>query len=174
MLYTIGYAGMGLERFFAALESCGISDLVDTRFQPRTRLPGFNKWELSRECSSRGIKYHHNINLGNVLYKSSGIELADEETGLKELEALLLDPNSRYVAIMCACKKPEKCHRTYIAKALRESMTSTGEPLGIVNINDASDGADTPSVLRKYQGVGVRLDVMPDDMRAPVRTPRLL
>ena len=121
-LYTIGYGGSTPEKVAARLHEQGIDVLLDVRAVPRTRIPGFNKVQLSRFLVAQGIAYQHVKALGNLNRKAgpgAPVVLVDEEAGLDTLQEVL---EHRTAAIMCAEKSYLGCHRRDIAEKLQHRV----------------------------------------------------
>lgn len=108
-IYTTGYGRRQPSEIAELLDSLG-AVLVDIRFNPYGR-PGFKGWELQRFFAGR---YVHLKALGNAEYKTSGMRIADYETGKAAL--LKLD---RPALLLCACESPAGCHRTVVGNMLR-------------------------------------------------------
>ena len=118
-LYTIGYGGLTPAQLVDVLRRFNIPVLVDVRYSPRTRIPGFNRVALEKFCATQGLTYLHVQSLGNERYKTDGIKLVNQDDGLMVLAHKLSELGD--VAIMCACRVAAGCHRSYIAKAMVES-----------------------------------------------------
>ncbi len=119
-LYTLGYSGWTLDGVAGALDATGAL-LVDTRLNPWSWKAGFKKRELEARF---GARYLHVRALGNVRYKDGNapqdrpIKLADEPAGLALLAELLRE---RPVVLMCGCADVRTCHRSYVARRMRET-----------------------------------------------------
>ncbi len=121
-LYTIGYGGRTPEQVAEKLREHGVEVLVDVRAVPRTRIPGFNKVQLTRYLTDQGIAYQHVEALGNLNRKAgpgAPVVLVDEEAGLDTLQEVL---EHRTAAIMCAEKSYLGCHRRDIAEKLQHRV----------------------------------------------------
>ena len=123
-LYTIGYGGSTPEKVAARLQDHGIEVLFDVRAMPRTRIPGFNRLQLTRFMIEQGITYSHVEALGN-LNRNAGpgapVVLVNEEHGLQILRGALGD---HPVAIMCAEKSHVGCHRHDIVYKMQDQIPS--------------------------------------------------
>lgn len=108
-IYTIGYGSRAPEDVFAILGSLG-AILVDIRFSAWGK-PGWKLFELQRAL---GARYMHVKALGNAAYKTGGMEIANYEQGKAILESL-----DRPAVLLCACHRPDGCHRTVVADMLR-------------------------------------------------------
>ena len=118
-LVTIGYGGRNPESMTKMLKEAGVTQLVDVRISPRTRVPGFSKQSMADWLPrTAGVEYRHEQNLGNANYQGEGPPvLVDEKIGLNALwAAMQMLPEGGNLAIMCACKKLDGCHREYIVQ----------------------------------------------------------
>ena len=64
VLFTIGYEGRTVEELLTRLKSAGVALLVDVRYRPQSRKPGFSRTKLGQFCESAGIGYVHYRELG--------------------------------------------------------------------------------------------------------------
>lgn len=106
-LYTLGYARWSIEEVERELEKLDAT-LIDVRRAPHSSKPGFSKEELKARFDDR---YVHLPGFGNRNYTGGPIELADPEGGLQILRSI-----EGSVVLMCGCIKPERCHRTEVAR----------------------------------------------------------
>lgn len=113
-LFTLGYAEvLGPDDLRQMLEWCDIDTIVDVRLQPWGRVPFRGPRETRATVEAVGLEYLHLPDLGNLLYKSDGIQIRNIEaieTVLTMLRA------GRGVALMCVCPRPEGCHRSFLAE----------------------------------------------------------
>ena len=114
-LFTIGYRGRNVAGLIEALRAESVQCVADVRFQNWSRTE-FGVMRLPGYLRSAGIEYVHLKDLGNRLYKTSGIEIANFDAG----ETRLLDLLSRYqrVAMLCVCPTNEGCHRSVIVQRM--------------------------------------------------------
>lgn len=116
-LYTFGYLSGRAERIFQELIAYK-TPIVDIRFSPDSRNP---KWKQRAIAARPGILYHHIQELGNTLYKQAltgqftepHIEIADMDSGLSRLAAILQEHTR--AAIFCACSSKTNCHRLVVS-----------------------------------------------------------
>ena len=113
-IYAFGYTGRQLD---AIVESIVTADavLVDIRFNPRSRVPTWNRKALEGRLGDR-YRWAGDL-LGNRLYKTDAIEIVDLAPGLDLVAALA---ENRPVALMCVCAQPSGCHRQPILAALTD------------------------------------------------------
>lgn len=105
ILYTFGYGVRHTTAVLALLPGL----IMDVRLSPRSRIPGWNKFELERAL---GDRYMHVEELGNVLFKTNGVRLKDDAKGF---EILLAELERGPVTILCGCGDVRGCHRLVIA-----------------------------------------------------------
>lgn len=121
-IHTVGYGGRPLGDFIAMLKSFHIAMLVDVRSQPYSRYaPDYRREELERALDTARIAYRWmGAALGGrpvqaACYVDGRIDYARVreqrffQDALAELRALRFEVAP--LAIMCAEKKPEICHR---------------------------------------------------------------
>lgn len=128
---TIGYEGRTVEDFIQGLLSSGVQILVDVRWTPISRKPGFSKSTLKAALESAGIQYVHIRALGapaslrRNLYKRGLKEeffleyrkhLLENESALREA-AELVDRGTS--CLLCVERRPHDCHRHIVAEELQ-------------------------------------------------------
>lgn len=115
MLFTFGYSGRKVDDLEAWLSRLDAT-IVDTRFQPMARDATWRKGPLEKRLGSR-YTYGGHL-LGNVNYKNGGeIKLADEAQGVSWL--VVRQMRGEADVLLCVCKDPIGCHRTYIAELVK-------------------------------------------------------
>ena len=113
-LFSFGYAGLrGADDLRHLLAGTGVETIVDVRLQPFGRVP-FNGPAASRLLiESVGPAYRWDKRLGNLAYRTGGIEIKDIEA----IEDVLDDLRAgRSVALMCVCANVAECHRRVLAE----------------------------------------------------------
>jgi len=130
ILYTIGYQGRTIENFFQALEERSIRTLVDVRFSPASRKPGFSREPLSKMCARNGISYLTAPELGapreiRNLSAGAGREAFSAAYRLR-LGAYKNNLNLIYswikhttVCLLCFERDPGQCHRSLLAESFK-------------------------------------------------------
>jgi hypothetical protein len=114
MIYTIGYVhwtAAGLHRHLSSMNAL----LVDIRYNPQSMRPDFTQQALQERF---GEDYHWLPALGNVAYRTGGIELADWRAGrqfIRDFTRAWMRP----LCLMCACIDYQTCHRRVVADRLR-------------------------------------------------------
>lgn len=132
-VFTVGHSNTPAEVLVEKLEAHGVQVLVDVRRYPSSRRhPHFNGPALAELLESRGIRYHHEQDLGG--HREPFAESPND--GLPEgafrgyadhmgsrafreaLDRLLAQAAETPTAVMCAETDPTKCHRNLLADAL--------------------------------------------------------
>lgn len=113
-LIPVGYGNARHRELIERLMRDGLYRLVDTRMSPVSAVPGWHRTSLTNKYGDRYIslgKY-----LGNKNYNVPGapIEIANLDTGLVDLLAILHDYP---VLLLCGCGDYERCHRKVICEA---------------------------------------------------------
>jgi len=131
-LFTVGYEGRTLEGFLAALTAARIELLADVREAPISRKRGFSKSALADALRSAGIDYVHLRVLGcpkpiRDAHKADHdwarythdflAHLRQQGPALETLAGLAL---ARPTAVMCFEADFNRCHRTYVARAIAD------------------------------------------------------
>lgn len=131
--YTIGHSTRSAEDFIALLEAAGVQLLADVRAYPASRRhPQFGREALSAALQAHGIAYawmgaalggHRdahadtpNTGLAPVWRGyADHMQSARYRAGLAQLEEQAL---TQTVAVMCAERDPNDCHRNLISDSL--------------------------------------------------------
>jgi uncharacterized protein (DUF488 family) len=110
----IGYGGSKPTDFFAKIEQLNPDLVVDVREDPNhAYLATYTKSHLTKKL---GSKYVWVPELGNRTRDINNIQLVDEEKGLRKL--LELARRHDHILLLCAEKKDEDCHRSYVRSRL--------------------------------------------------------
>ena len=134
IFYTIGYEGLSLEAYINLLLKNQIRLLVDVRKNAFSQKYGFSKGELSGALGLVGVEYRHVPELGIISEKRQELVhdkdyeelfLEYEQTTLKNQTAKLAElqqwlEENRRIAITCFEAQPHQCHRSRVAKALKQ------------------------------------------------------
>jgi uncharacterized protein (DUF488 family) len=130
-IWTIGYEQATQAAVVQALRDAGVEALVDIRYLPLSRRPGFSKNSLKSAVEEAGIAYHHFRPLGTPadgraaarrgdqvelerIY-SGQLELLEALAAMAELRALAED---KRVALLCYERSATECHRSLLTGAL--------------------------------------------------------
>lgn len=121
--FTIGYSKYTIDQFIHFLDHFEINTIIDVRSSPYSRFnPGFNRENLEKLLKKSDIGYEFKGNClggrysdpdllfpdGTVNYK----KVQDTEQFKKGISQLLeIISTGKTVALMCAEKEPERCHR---------------------------------------------------------------
>ncbi len=116
-IYTFGYSDRKFTELFDLVATLNIPLVVDIRENPLSRWTPWNRERLKKVF---GKRYTWIRELGNRTREPNDILLVDEEAGLYLLERLLRRCGS--VLLLCACKDAARCHRSYIAKTMKERV----------------------------------------------------
>jgi uncharacterized protein (DUF488 family) len=119
-IYTLGTGLRSLEDFIEILNSYTIEAVVDVRSFPKSKLNHFTRMGLEHILSEEMIDYHY---LGRELggFRKGGYEeytrTKDFVKGIEKVEDIARHKHS---VIICAERFPWKCHRRFIARALKQ------------------------------------------------------
>ena len=117
-IWTIGTSNRSLEEFLSLLKAYQIEEIVDVRRFPTSKHKRFKQENLKASLNQSGIEYYHVTELGG--YRKGGykkyMETEEFEKGLLYVEKLAA---SKKIAIMCAELLFLRCHRRFIADALK-------------------------------------------------------
>lgn len=129
-LFSVGYGGRRASEFMELLTRHGIEVVVDVRLSAMTRIPGFSGAALARSLGGAGIEYVHDPRLGNPVENREAVR-SGREDGRARFEAILAGPgrsalselaeraSKRRVAVLCAERNADQCHRQVIVTAAR-------------------------------------------------------
>lgn len=129
-LFTIGYQGRQVEDVVSRIKSVGVTVLVDVRYRPQSRKPGFSRARLEDFCASAGIAYVHIRELGTPpdLMRRFGPGGYDAETFAEyrrflKQQHLALDEAQQLIAkdtccLLCYESDAATCHRHVVADEL--------------------------------------------------------
>lgn len=125
-IYALGYIGRKPAEIAQLVHDLD-AVVFDVRFRPFSAWPGWCKPAFEKLL---GQRYQWVKALGNAAYKENGaIRIVDLEAGVD-----LIRQSPRPVILMCACKDPARCHRTFIADHLRSlglDVTELNEPVPV-------------------------------------------
>lgn len=131
IVYTIGYEGLDIDRFVAALKEARVEVLADVRAVPISRKKGFSKNVLRSRLEADGIGYRHFVELGTPekgrkaaragnraefsRITEAHLDGVEAKAALAELAELA---GRRPTCLMCFERDPQECHRLLIASRL--------------------------------------------------------
>lgn len=131
-IFTFGYEGLDISAFIARAQAAGVKTVVDVRELPLSRKKGFSKSSFREALAASGIAYAHMPVLGcpkavRERYKADGnwatytrgflAYLATQQTTVCELVKIA---NATTACLVCFEADFTTCHRTYVARAVRE------------------------------------------------------
>jgi len=160
--FSIGYGNEPIDRFIAVLHGCGIDTLVDVRSVPFSRWrPDFNKENLKKILADKRIKY---IWMGDRLggrYTDPALLNPDGSVNYRKVQEtekfregitglLALIGSGKVVALICAERDPERCHRfLLVAPALMAAGARVVHVLGDGTLKDHGELAGSWSGNRQ-------------------------
>ena len=126
-IFTIGYEGVTMDEFIAALQKAGVERVIDVRALPLSRRPGFSKSTLAASLRAAGIDYVHLKALGTPkrgrdAAKKGDVatlrEVYDDQLALPEAQAAAAQMRAlaaeKPSALLCYERDPCHCHRTLL------------------------------------------------------------
>lgn len=129
-IYTIGYEGVTMAEFIAALQKASVERVIDVRALPLSRRPGFSKSTLAASLNEAGIDYVHLKALGTPkrgrdAAKKGDVatlrEVYDHQLALPEAQAAAAQMRmlaaEKTSALLCYERDPCHCHRTLLLQA---------------------------------------------------------
>ncbi len=132
-LYTIGYEGCEAAAVIAELQRAGVERVLDVRAVPLSRKKGFSKNQLARALGEAGIVYEGLTGLGTPKAGRDANRSGDLETFERIFERhMTTDAAQRDLAraialseeavccLLCYEADPMRCHRTIVARLMRE------------------------------------------------------
>jgi len=154
-IFTVGYGSLKIDQFVSRLQQHRIEFLIDVRSKPYSRYkPAFKKEALDGRLQAEGITY---VFMGDTLGglpedrscytdgKVDYIKCRDKPFHRQGIKRLRKAWNKGLrVALMCACSKPEKCHR---AKLVGESLKRAG--ISVAHIEKNGRVTDQDSVMAR-------------------------
>jgi uncharacterized protein (DUF488 family) len=134
-IFTIGYEQATQPAVVNALRDAGVEVLVDIRYLPLSRRPGFSKTSLKAAVEEAGIGYRHLKQLGTpaegraaarrgdhaelARIYSGQLELPEAMAQMGELRELAEHKN---IALLCYERNAAECHRALLYDALFEDF----------------------------------------------------
>lgn len=140
-LLSVGYGGRRKATFVDLLLDSGVEILLDVRLHAISGIPGFSGPSLRRSLAAVGIEYRHVAPLSNPQDNRAPFQegriadgrqrfqllLAEGEAHMS-LQELAEEAGHRRVAVLCAERDHERCHRQVIveeARSLRPDLAVT-------------------------------------------------
>jgi len=128
-IFTIGYEGVTMDAFLAALKDAGVEQVIDVRALPLSRRPGFSKNILAATLKDNDVHYVHLKALGTPKPGRDAAKKGDWRTmeqvyagqlGLPEAQAQAAQLRDlaaeKRSAVLCFEHDPRHCHRTMLLR----------------------------------------------------------
>jgi len=138
-VYTAGYEGRSIDKFFNRLLETGIVRLLDVRSHAYSRKYGFTGHTLRRIAEKVGIEYIHMPQLGIPPTERRNLKTWEDYQEVlnwydntvipaspEHLSVVAESISAAPTAVMCYERDPEYCHRGRLAKAISKQ---TGLPV---------------------------------------------
>jgi uncharacterized protein (DUF488 family) len=155
-IWTIGHSNHDLDGFLALLATERIETVVDVRSHPYSRFaPHFNREPLASAIAATGISYRfagealggrpedpaHYDAEGHALYGP----MAELPAFRAAINAVLAAAPTQRLALLCACGRPDDCHRRLLVGRVLASHGATLRHIG-------PDGSTTEETEVKLPG----------------------
>lgn len=124
-VFTLGTSKRSYEEFLQILRYYEIEEVIDVRRFPKSKFEWFEKENLKRKLWEEGLFY---VWMGDELggYRSPNYEAYMQTEEFRNgLRKLIMHASIKRVAIVCAEALPWRCHRRFIASALKEEGWQT-------------------------------------------------
>jgi hypothetical protein len=116
LIYTTGYGNRPIGDLYETVRAIG-GWLVDIRHWPHSKVrEEYDQEKLRRRFR---IRYAHLPEMGNVARGTGEIKIADMDAGIERLQEMLTFGKTPLV-LLCACGRPESCHRTVVATEMKQ------------------------------------------------------
>ena len=121
--FTIGYGNYPLDLFITFLQNVSIDLIIDVRSSPYSRFnPHFNRENFDKSLKEKNIQYQFMGDRLGGRYTAPGLlfpdgtvdyrKVRDTELFRKGISQILsIIASGKTIALMCAEKEPERCHR---------------------------------------------------------------
>lgn len=135
--FTIGYGNYSIDQFITVLQKISIGMIIDVRSSPFSRFnPHFNRGNLENSLITNNVEYRY---LGDKIggrYSNPNLLFPDGTVNYRKVQdteefkeginnVLSIISRGKKIALMCAEKEPERCHRfALISPALRSKGIS--------------------------------------------------
>ena len=130
-LFTAGYEGTTVDDFIDRLHADRINCVIDVRYFPFSRKPGFSKTKLAQRLSESKIKYVHIGELGapkklrenlkstgnySDFFKKMNRYLAGRKDAIEEAYHYVMQGRC---CLMCFERLSAQCHRKVVARKIK-------------------------------------------------------
>ena len=121
--YTIGYGNYPIDRFITFLQNIRCDVIIDVRSFPYSRYNlYFNRENLEKSLNRSEIGYRYMGDKIGGRYTNSGLLFPDGTVNYRKVQntekfqeginkVLSIISSGKKIALMCAEKEPEQCHR---------------------------------------------------------------
>ena len=118
-LFTLGYSGLrDADDLRRLVKGTPITTIVDIRLLRWSGNRAFSM--LTRQTvEAAGLRYLYVQDLGNLAYRTGGTQIRNIDA-IEDVLTRLRAGES--LALMCACSRPEDCHRTDVAEEARRRL----------------------------------------------------
>ncbi len=121
-IFTIGHSNHDISKFISLLKDSEIDVLVDVRSRPYSKyVPHFNKKTIETPLKGEAILYLYMGDRLGGLSSSESVgsplkyhEVSKNEVFISAIDDLMKIAEKKRVAIMCAEKDPNRCHRKHL------------------------------------------------------------
>ena len=161
-LFTIGYAGKGINDFIACLKKHEINCVIDVRTSPFSKtFPAFDKPKLKEALKKENISYGHFGNeFGARRVENEAYEIvhtlygeAKEQVSFRKVyelpefrkgvERIINAARMNYnVCFLCSEKHPIDCHRFWMVAYYFATLTLSFEIVNIIDENNSQNYLD--------------------------------
>ena len=131
--FTIGYGNYPIDQFITVLQKISIDVIIDVRSSPYGRFnPHFNREKLENSLREDNVDYWYmgdkiggRYSNPNLLFPDSTVnyrKVQDTEKfqeGINDLLSII--SSGKKIALMCAEKEPERCHRFALISPVLQS-----------------------------------------------------
>ena len=131
--FTIGYGDYPIDLFFYFLQKTGVDTIVDVRTSPYSSYNySFNRDNLEKFLNTHQIAYLYMGDKMGGMYSSPNLFFPDGTVNYQKVQStekfqeglnqvLLIIASGKKIALMCAEKEPEKCHRFALISRVLQS-----------------------------------------------------
>ena len=121
--FTIGYGNYPIDQFITVLQKISIDVIIDVRSSPYSRFnPHFNRENLEKTLIMNNVDYRYMGDKIGGRYSNPDLLFPDSTVNYRKVqdtekfqeginEVLSIISSGKKIALMCAEKEPERCHR---------------------------------------------------------------
>jgi len=131
--FTVGYGDYPIDRFITFLQNVSIDVIIDVRSSPYSRFnPHFNRENLENSLHRRDIGYQYMGDQIGGRYTDPRLLFPDGTVNYRKVkdtepfregisQLLSIIASGKKIALMCAEKEPERCHRFALISPVLQS-----------------------------------------------------